>query len=112
MFRIFLAEYGMLSRYSPIYAQTVVKYADTTVRLGMIKFIAFILEYRRFAQYRKTVCKAFRDEKLPVVVLGKFHSHMFPVSRRAFSYINRNIKHFAFYASYKFGLCKWRTLEM
>ena len=112
MFRIFLAEYGMLSRYSPVYAQTVVKYADTTVRLGMIESIALVLEHRCFTQYRKTVCKAFRYKKLPVVVLSKFHSHMSPVSRRAFSYINRDIKHFAFYASYKFGLCKWWTLEM
>ena len=112
MFRVLFAEYGMLSRYVPINAKTIVKDADTAVRFWMVKIIAFILEYGSLAQYGETVSEAFRDEELPVVILGQFHCHMLAVGRRAFAYVNGYIKHFPLYALHQFGLCERRTLEM
>ena len=112
MLRVLFAQYCMFGRYLPVNTQATVKNAYAAVRFWMIELVAFVLEHRRFAQHGKTVCKAFWDEKLPVVILSQLHSHVLAVGGRAFPDINRNVKHTATNAPYKFCLCIRRTLEM
>lgn len=112
MFRILLAEYGLCGRDAPVYSKASVKNTYATIRFGMVELITFILKYCSFAQYRKTMCKPFRDEELPVVVLGQFNGNVLPVRGRAFAYIYGNVQYFSFHTSHQFCLCVWRTLKV
>ena len=112
MLRVFLTQYGVFRGYAPVYTQTAVQDADTPVCFRMIEFIALVLEHGCLTQYGKTVSKAFRDEELPVIILRQLYGHVLAVCRRTFAYVNGDIQHFSFYASYQFGLCERRTLEM
>ena len=88
MFCVLFAENGVFRRYSPINAQTVVKNAYAAVCFGMVELVALVLEHGRLAQYGETVGKTFRDEELPMVVLGQFYCYMLAVCGRTFAYVN------------------------
>ena len=112
MFRVLLAENGLVGRDAPVDAQTVIKDTDTAVGLGSIEVVALVLEDGGVAQYGKAVGKAAGYEELAVVVLGQFHSHMPAVGGTALTDIHGHIQYGTFDATHQFALCKGRTLEM
>ena len=100
MFRVFLTENSVFSRYAPVNAQTAVEYAYTSVSLGMIELIALVQEHCGLAEYGESVCKTLGDEELTVVVLGQLNGYMPAVCGRAFTNVNCDVKHGSFYASH------------
>ena len=112
MLRVLLAQYRVPGRNAPVNSKAAVKYADAPVRLGMVELVALVLEHRRLAQHGETVGEAFRDEELPVIVLGQFHGHVLPVSGRAFPDVHGHVEHLAPNAPHQLGLRERRPLEM
>ena len=88
MFRVLFAKYRMVCRYAPVDAKAVVEDADAPIRFGMVELIALVLEHRCLTQHGEPVGETFRDEELPVVVLGQLHGHVLAVGRRAFPDVN------------------------
>lgn len=64
MVGVLLGEDGLVRGDVPIDAEGVIEDADATFCLGMIKLVAFVLEYRCVAEDGKAVGKALGDEKL------------------------------------------------
>ena len=45
----------------------------------MIELITLVLEYSCLGKDSETMCKAFRDKELAMIILGQFHNHMLAV---------------------------------
>ena len=60
---IFIRKYGLILDL-PVNAKRVVENGNAPICLGMIEFIAFVLEYGNLAQYGKAMGKALWDKEL------------------------------------------------
>ena len=109
---ILLAQQGLVGRYAPIDAETVVKDAYAAVGFGMVELVALVLENGRLAQHGETVGEAFWNEELAVVVLGQFDCYVLAVCRAALAYVDGNVENGSLNAAHQLGLGERRTLEM
>ena len=102
---VLLGEYGFGNIQLPVYAERCVDYGNTSICFGTIVVVTFVLEYRRVAQYCKTVCKTARNEELAVVVLCQQAADVFTVCGRSLADVDSYVKNRTTYTSYKLGLC-------
>ena len=64
MLQIFLAEYGFLNRYMPVDAKWLILDIDAAIGLGMIEFVALVLEDGGLGKNGKAMGKSTWDEEL------------------------------------------------
>ena len=102
----------MLCWYLPINTEGFIKDADTSICLWMIEVITLVLKDCSFRENSETMSKALWDEKLDMIVFGKFYSHMLAVSRGTFTNIHCHIEHSTFYTMYQFTRSIRWTLEV
>ena len=68
-------------RDTPVDAEVWVIPCDGPFALRCVIIIAFILEHSIFREHGESVCKAFRNEKLTVIIFSEFNRDMFSVGR-------------------------------
>ena len=112
MLRILPAQYRLVRRDAPVNAQTFVQNADASVRFRMIEVVTLVLEHRRFAQHRKTMSEALRDEELPVIVLRQLHGHVLPVRGATLADIHRHVQYRTLHTPHQLALRVRRSLEV
>ena len=64
MLQVLFAEYRFLHRYAPVNAKRLVLDIDAAIGLGVIEFVALVLEDGSFGENGEAVCKATRDQEL------------------------------------------------
>ena len=64
MLQIFFAEYRFLHRYAPVNAKGFILDVDAAICLGMIEFVALVLEDGSFRENGEAMGKSTRDEEL------------------------------------------------
>ena len=84
---------------SPIYPKCVIQNANASICFWMIELITLILEYGRFRENSKTVCKASGHKELAMIILCQFYSHMLTISGASFTNIYSHIQDCTFYAT-------------
>lgn len=112
MTEVFVREDGLLGRDSPVDAQALVENADASVGLRMVELVALVLEDRRVAKHCESVCEAFGDEELPVVVFRQLDGHVSAESGAAAAQIHCHIEHRSPHAAHEFALGVGRPLEV
>ena len=97
---------------TPVDAEVRVIPEDCAFALRCVIVVAFVLEHSFFREYGESVCEAFRNEKLTVIVFSEFNRDMLSVGRRAFADVNCNIENATFNHTDKFSLSVRRLLKM
>ena len=109
---VFLAEDAVGLGNLPVDAQGRIRQEDASVGFGMVELIAFVREYRRFAEHAESVCKALGDIELQVVILAEFDRKMLPEGGAVFTQIYCHIEYASVGTTDEFGLGIRRALEM
>ena len=64
MLQIFLAEYRLINRYSPINSKRFILDIDAAICLRVIELVALVLEDGGFGEHGEAMGKTTRDEEL------------------------------------------------
>ena len=112
MLTILVRKDNLICRHLPVNSKIRVIPRNRTFMLRSIEVIALILEYHLISQDHETMCKSPWNEKLAMIILGKFHSDMLAECWRSFSDIHSHIKNSTFYHSHELALRMRRFLEM
>jgi len=102
----------ILCGHRPFYADLRVVPNDCSFRLGMIEFIALVLEHSFFGQDDKTMGESLGDEELSVVLFSQLATDVLSVSPGTFADIHGHIQHTTPNTTHKFALRVGRILEM
>lgn len=110
MFCVLFAEDGFSCRDSPVNSQCLILDVDSTIGLGMVELIAFILKDSCFGKYGEAMGKTARDEKLSMVLFRQFHGYVLSECWRTVAYIYRHIQYCSLNAPYQLALGVRHTL--
>lgn len=109
---VFIRENDVFGRQLPVDGKTRVVPCDGALGFWSIEIVALILEDSVFTQHGESMCKAFRDEELAMILSTETHSHMFAECRRIGANINSDIEYLAADHAHQLALGMRRTLKM
>lgn len=112
MMPVFFRKDDAFRRKPPVNAQIRVVPGQGTFMLRGIKVVAFILEYHFRSEHAETVGESSWNEELPVVVFGKFHSHVLAERGGTLPDVYRHVENGSFDNPHQFALGERRFLEM
>ena len=112
MLHIFLGKQRFLCGDLPIYTQTLIEDADSSVGLWGVEVIALVLEDGSIAEHSKAMSKTSRNKELTMIVPGEFYCYMLTIGRTAFTDIYCYIEYATLDTTYQFTLSEGRCLEM
>ena len=112
MLSVFLTQDCFLYGNAPVYSQALIQDTYSAVNFRMIELITLVLEDSRLAQYGKSVCKAFVNEELALVILTQFYCYVLAVGGASFADIYCYVQHGTTHATQQFALGVWGALEV
>ena len=110
MARIFLRQYFLSRRNTPVYSKVRVIERNGAFRPRCIEIVTFILKNSRFTEHCETMRKTTWDKKLSVVFLSQLNCNMLAECRTSLANINSHIENCTFDTSYKFAVRIWHLL--
>ena len=112
MVLVLFGEDHLVHRHLPIDIERGVGKEYSTVDLGVIELVALIGEDSRFAEDRETMCKAFGDKELAMILFVEFDGEPLTVGGTILAQIDRDVEDATSCAANELGLGVWWALEM